>query len=541
MVDSLRFWLRRTWRATTGWTVGLALIVTALSAAFAAEVKTPADAARFEMLTLPLAKTFAPLLGPAERLDTAGGFLTWRGLGVASVVLSIFALLLASRLTLREERRGATDLVLSTPVSRQAVMASQGIVLAADCLLVGVIGLVIGWAGARASGADLPFAAAAWAGLGLGLLALFWGAAAGLLSQFLRSRGAVGGLTAVAAIVAYLVTNMAETSGGFGALAYLSPFTAYRASRPLVPGRAVDTGALLLLAVLDVAVWGVATAVFARRDLAVGARGRGGRGRFGVDASRVLRGPLTRDLWSLKGIALGWGAGFSFFLVLLVATDASLRRAIQDFFAGQGALGALLGEQLLGSDPIGVLMFASFAGPVLAVFSALQVARWVGEVDEGLLTAALATPVGRARFLVSRMVAMVGAAAAALLVAWTAALITAETVGASLSPWHLARGMVAALTIVVVFGGFGLAVASLWRSSWAAPMVGALTLANFVVDLVGPLLGWPAWTAKLSLFGRLGNAVREGLVFDHQGVLLVVGIGLVAVAALGFERRDLPQ
>ncbi|MHB1344388.1 MAG: hypothetical protein ACYCX3_08535, partial [Thermoleophilia bacterium] len=110
-----------------------------------------------------------------------------------------------------------------------------------------------------------------------------------------------------------------------------------------------------------------------------------------------------------------------------------------------------------------------------------------------------------------------------------------------LLPWHLARGMVAALTIVLVFGGFGLAVAALWRSAWAAPLVGALALVNFLLDLVGPLLHWPSWTAEASIFGRLGNAVGEGLRPDRQGVLLAVGLALVAVAAVGFQRRDLPN
>ncbi|MHB9115274.1 MAG: ABC transporter permease subunit [Thermoleophilia bacterium] len=541
MSSCVRFWLRRTWRATAGWTLGLALIVTALGAAFAAAAGTPFEAARFERLTQPLAKTFAPLLGPADRLDTAGGFLTWRGLGASSVILSVFAVLLASRLTLREERRGATDLVLSTPVSRAVVMTSQGIVLAIDCTLVGVAGVTLGWVGATLAGADLSLAGAAWAGLDLGLLALFWGAAAGLLGQFLRTRGAVGGVTAVGMIVAYLVANMAETSANFHTLAYLSPFTAYLASRPLVPGHGVDAGGLLILLFLAVVAWGIASAVFSGRDLAVGARKREGRGWLGVDASRVMRGPATRDLWALRGIALGWAAGFSFFLALFISTDASLRKPIQDFLAGQGALGTILGNDVLGSEPIGVVMFASFVGPALAVFSALQVSRWVGEVDDGLLTAALATSVGRVRLLVSRMAAMVGIAAAALAIAWMAALIAAAASGTTLPPWHLARGMVAALTIVLVFGGFGLAVAALWRSAWAAPLVGALALVNFLLDLVGPLLHWPSWTAEASIFGRLGNAVGEGLRPDRQGVLLALGLALVAVAAVGFRRRDLPN
>ena len=143
-----------------GWALGSGLMVVAVLAAFRAAVPTPADAARFALTLEPFARTFQVLLGKAQALDTAGGFLTWRALGVLPVILSIYGILLATRMTLGEERRGSTDLVLSTPVSRDALVAGQGAALAVGSLAIGVGGMVVGWLGARAMGMEIGALAA---------------------------------------------------------------------------------------------------------------------------------------------------------------------------------------------------------------------------------------------------------------------------------------------------------------------------------------------------------------------------------------------
>ena len=237
MRSSLRLWLRLTWKGLLGWTLGSGVMFTVVLAAYKAAVPNPADAARFAATLEPFAKTFEVILGKAEALGTPGGFITWRLLGVLPVIVAIYAIFLATRMTLAEERRGTTDLALSTPLTRRALLAGQGLSLVVVSLVVGVGGALVGWAGARGLGIDLGGAAAAvGAGLDVGLLVLCWAAIAGLVAQYARSRSSAGAITTTLMLVAFLVTNVGEASGAFRMLAWLSPFTFYKQSRPLVPG-----------------------------------------------------------------------------------------------------------------------------------------------------------------------------------------------------------------------------------------------------------------------------------------------------------------
>ena len=188
-----------------------------------------------------------------------------------------------------------------------------------------------------------------------------------------------------------------------------------------------------------------------------------------------------------------------------------------------------------------MLIFSGFAGPVLGGFAALQVGRWAGDLEVDHLALALATSVGRTRLLLSRVAAVLLAGLVAVLITWAATLVSAQVASVRVEPGRLLVGMVAPIALLLVFLGFGLAVAGWWRPSWAAALTGVLIVANLLFDLVSPLFGLPAWTGKLSLLARAGNPFREGVTWGHQGVLLLIAALLLAVAAWGLERRDLPS
>jgi ABC-2 type transport system permease protein len=365
---------------------------------------------------------------------------------------------------------------------------------------------------------------------------------AGLVAQFARSRGMAAAVTAFLMVASLLVTNLASSSRFFSVLSWISPFTAYQASRPLVRGHSVDPWALLVLFAAAVVLWLLAGLAFTRRDLNVAA---GRRRRFGGasrgDASGLLRGPFTRDLWSLRGTAITWAIVLSAYLALFISIETMLRKPLEEFLANAGALAQVLKDTLLGSQPIGAVFFGAYAAPILAVYAVLQVSRWAGELDEGLLVSALSTTVSRARLMLSRVGASLVSMAAALAVTWFAVLMVAMLRGVALSGPILARGMAASLVVIVVYLGIGLAVGSWWRLSWAAPVAGAVAAANFVFDIVSQAFHLPNWSTKLSIFARLGNPVLKPLAWNREGVLLLVGLALLGLALLGFQRKDLAE
>ncbi len=213
MWPTIRLWLRRTRRSTLIWlgATSAALVVVVL--AFKAEVHSGADALRFAAAAQALARTFEPLLGRAEALDTLGGFVTWRVLGVMAVLLSVFAILTTSRLTVGEERRGAADIVLATPLARRRLLTAQALVLGASvswwpcspCW----------WPDWSDKARGLSLGGAWWAGVGLALAAVFLGGATALVAQLLHSRAGAGAVLGVLLVVSYLMTNLAVSHAGF--------------------------------------------------------------------------------------------------------------------------------------------------------------------------------------------------------------------------------------------------------------------------------------------------------------------------------------
>ncbi len=570
MLSTVGFWVRRGGRGLLAWSLGVGVMVVAVAAAYLAEAETPADAARFAASLNAFALAVKPLFGEPISLDTAGGFVHWRILGPLPLIVGAYLIVFVSRMTVGEERRGAVDLVLSTPLARVRFMLERFAALAIIALGIGLAGLVLGALGSGVLGAPFSLADGVFAGLGLGLLLLVWASLTGLVAQFTLSRAVAGAVSALLMVVVHLLSNVSGVVGGLEDVGRVLPTRAYSASRPLIPGAGPDAGSLLILGAEAVLLWGVATVLFARRDMNVarsGARRRaaaplgteastrsdaaresaaaavpGGRQRVSGSsrwASVMLRGPLTRDVWALKGVALGWAVGLSALVAFLVSVEPTLRSPLEEMLDQAGPLARLFAGDLTAPGALVGLMFGLFLAPAIAAFAVLQAGRWAGEMEEGLLVLDLSTALGRIRLLLSRVAAVLLAGGEVLVVTWLVAQMAGRLAAVPIPGQRLGEAALAALPVALIYFGLGLAVAA-WRSpSWAAPFAGALALADFVYGIVGPLLDLPAWATRMSVFGRYGNPAIDGLSFSSHGVLLLVGVGLVLVALLGFQRRDL--
>jgi ABC-2 type transport system permease protein len=549
MTTTTIFWLRRARRGIIAWTLALAAIVPLVAAAYLAEASTPADAARFGASLEPFALSVRPLMGEPVALDTAAGFLHWRVLLAMPLVIGAYLIVFVTRLTVREEHRGASDLVLSTPLGRGRFMVERLVAVAGGCLVIGVAGMVLGGLGGRLLAVSFPLDGLFLAGLNLALILFVWSMLAALVAQFTLSRAIAGAASALIMIAVHVVANVATTVDSLQGALRVLPTGAYAASRPLVETVGTDPVALAILLAEGAALGAAATVAFLTRDLNVARRWRrdrrktpegsgagGGRPRVGP---LVLRGPFSRDLWALKGVTLAWAGGLAALMAFMVAVEPTLREPMEQLIGGYGALAATLAADLLAPGALVGLMFAVFLAPALAVFAALQAGRFAGELEDGLMVLDLSTPLGRVRLLLSRAAAVLSAAAFALLVCLLTATLVGRLSGVPIDTWTLARAAVAALTVVLVYLAVGLAVSGWLRPAWAAAIAGGLALIDFVYGMVVSLLRLPGWTTDISVFGRYGNPAIEGLSFSQHGVLLLVGALLVALAALGFTRRDL--
>jgi ABC-2 type transport system permease protein len=107
-------------RSVAIWGIGLALLMLTVGTAYNGVIGGPDKVQQIASLQK-IANSFAFLIGKAYDLDTFGGFVTTRYMGVVPVLLAIFALLAGNALIRGEEEQGSLDLLLSTPHSRATV------------------------------------------------------------------------------------------------------------------------------------------------------------------------------------------------------------------------------------------------------------------------------------------------------------------------------------------------------------------------------------------------------------------------------------
>jgi len=181
------------------------------------------------------------------------------------LLLLIAAIAAGSGAVAGEEDRGTLDLLLSLPVSRPRLALEKFGALAAESVALGFVVWISLWIGAMAVGMEIAAAKLAAATADAVALAVAYGAIALLVGCATGRRGLAIGITAAAAVAAYLVNSLAPLVDLLDPVQKLSPFYHYAAQNPLRAG--LDPLHLLvLLAIAAVAAAG-SVLVFRLRDL----------------------------------------------------------------------------------------------------------------------------------------------------------------------------------------------------------------------------------------------------------------------------------
>jgi ABC-2 type transport system permease protein len=187
--------------------------------------------------------------------------------------------------------------------------------------------------------------------------------------------------------------------------------------------------------------------------------------------------------------------------------------------------------------------FLAFMATILGLVVALQAAWRLGatraEEESGRLEAILARPVTRGRWLTGHAALALAGSVLLILVGGAALWLGAAAVGSSgISWWDAMSSTLNMVPIAVLTGGIAIAAFGLLpRLTVALPV--AVTLAGFVLSMLGPALDWPQWVLDLSPFTHL--ALVPAQPWAATSGLVMTGIGLMlALAGLrAFQRRDL--
>jgi ABC-2 type transport system permease protein len=513
---------------------GLFMLLTA--APYGTEFTTPAMRALFASQMTSLPPVFQGLLGEPIRIETLGGFLSWRVGNFLPVLLGLWSVIALSGTLAGEAASGSLDLVVATPHSRRSIavqkVAAHVTALVVAMLILAALVYVAGLVFAVLPGDELPLPTVLSHVFLYGLLILAAGSVAFATAPLVgRSRAMAFG--SVALIGGYLIDSFGSIAPALKSLSPISWYSWTAHHRPMAG--VTDWPSVGLLLIVTVALLVAGVVAFERRDIG------------SATALRWLRapslpggvgGPFRRQLSDRTGIALAGGAGIGLYAALI----ASVAPSFLDILKQSPNLLELIKQVYPTIDltqPSGLLQlaFAGFASMILGLLGAFFVAGWASDEGRRRTDLVLTTPIRRTTWMIRSGLALyVAILIAAITMAGLVALPIASQNADIVSP---AVGILVIGLAVMGLCGIGLAAGGLVRSSLAAPVAALAVLATFVIDILGPALKLPDAFLQLSIYEHLGKPLAGS--YDPVGIVIaaVLAFGGLLVGAWGLRRRDI--
>lgn len=518
-----------------GWLAGISLL--GLLAAAAVGGQFPGTAERAGIVSVASASPAFRFLRGLPDGTGVGSVVFFQGYAFTAVLAGLMGILLVTRHTRAEEESGRSEILESTPVPRTAALAATLLLSMLACLVLS------GSAGVGFAAAGLPLAGSMLAGGAIGVVGLFFAAAAAVIAQLMPTgRGTNGGSAAVVGL-AYLIRGIGDALGEPDAgllrvdAAWPSWFSPIGWGQRVRPFTEADARPLIILGLAAGILCLIALLIRTRRDLGaslIGERtGRERAGRTGQSlvglAWRLQRGTLVG--WCLAGAVIGGLAGGLAPVVTNVIAGNPTMQDLFDRLAPGSASGAGIVDLFL-TALLGIASLLAAAAGVQAVL------RLRAEEVEGRAELLLSAPAAAGRWVAANLVVagisvivlvVVAGCSATAGLALSGSLGTrgASVVGASLAyaPAAIIFPAVAAL-VYAVFPRVSIG------AGWGF-LAAALVLGQF-----GSLLGLPVWVQDLSPF-RHSSAMPVEEFEPISAVLLVAAAATAAgAAAVLIGRRD---
>ena len=252
-------------RALVWWSLGLVGLVAMLVAVYPSIRDNPGLNKLIESYPEAL-KAFIAFGGAVDYASGAGYLGSELFSFMVPLLLLVAAIGAGARATAGEEERGTLDLLLANPLSRRRLLLEKAAALVAELALLSFVLWLSLLVGVELASMHVSAAHLAAATVAAALLAIAFGAIAMLAGAVSGHRGVAVGVSAAAAVAAYLVSSLAAIVDALRPLRQASPFYHYVASDPLRHGLELGHTGFLVAVALVAAV--AAVVAFDRRDLA---------------------------------------------------------------------------------------------------------------------------------------------------------------------------------------------------------------------------------------------------------------------------------
>ena len=514
----------------------LFLLLISVTAAVANEFDTPAKRKSLADLVAGLPPILQGLAGKPINVETMGGYVQYKYGTFFPIVLSLWSILALSSTLASEAKRGSLEFVAAAPISRRRIvlekLSGHIVVITIASVAVFLSTAIAGAVNGKLPGDEISVTAAFAYALQLGLMALAAGGLAFALSQFLGRGPGV-------AIAGAVMFGGWILNGYQGAVPVLAPFANLTwfgwTSNHLPLAGVYDWPSLIPVALAVVLLFVIGVEAFVRRDIGTtSAVPTPSLPRFLVG----LGGPAARSFGNGLPTALAWGLGLGIYGLVIAASATGFTDLIQT----SPDVARMLQQVFPGTDILSVggflqLLFFQFGLILAGLAAATLVGSWSGDETSGRLEMLLATPLARARWVMSGGVAIAGLIVVFVILAEIGIAIGTAMIGGDLGGPVV--GTFALGAFAAAFAGIGVAIAGVSRSSWAAPAVALLTIGTWFVDTIVPAFKLPDLVHQLALSAHYGLPMLGQ--WDVAGLVAsgVLAVGGVAVGVWGFGRRDL--
>jgi len=510
-----------------GYVFGVTVASSALG--YVTAYKTTAERANFA-LTFGSNAGLDAIAGPANQLQTVGGYTVWKSLAFLCVLGAIWGTLISTRLLRGEEESGRWELFVSgqTTPRRATGQVLLGLAAALATLfgVTSVITVVIG----QFPSVHIPAGSMIFFSAALVSSAAVYLAAGALAAQLAATRRQAAWYAGTTLGVSYALRMVADSGTGLGWLRWATPLGWVEELEPLTKPHPLG---FLPIVGLTALLAGVAVHLSGTRDLDASVLAERASAR---PHTQLLSGPLGLAVRLSRFLLAAWMLAIAAMAALLgfVAKQAgkafsntpSIERVFQKLGAhGAGAL-SYLGVSFL-------MLAVLFAFVGVALVSAART-----EEASGRLDALLVRPVSRSSWLVSRLVvtfaAVIGGGVVAGLFEWLGA--ASEHAGVPFG-----RLLGAGLNVVppaVFIVGLGVLALGVWPRVTSALMFAALVW-SFLAELVGDLVGSNHWLLDTSVFHQMTAAPAVNPDWTSGSALVALGLAAALVGGIAFRARDL--
>jgi ABC-2 type transport system permease protein len=517
--------------------LGFGVSVAILAPAYVAAAKAISGGLQaLATAALPVAQSFQFLTGPVDRLDTVGGYLSYKIFPDIALLVAIYAAIQGAQILRGSESKGIYDLWFAAGRSRNAIFRDR--VTAFMIALSGVVALIFVFTviGGALSGVQFPLEALGQC-VAVGFVGLLSFSLGLLVSQFVQAARTASGVTAGYLVASFFVANMFDRLGALTFLRYLSPFYYYLHARTLA-GTTFDVSSMVTLLMAALVAGGAAWWLYLQRDIGGVSLARAHHTRpadFTFRPSAIWRRTLWLNWIAEQPVGIAsWVLAIAAFTAAEAAVVPSAIRIVDDsggqlekFLDRHGAF--LTTNQYLS-------FFLSFTALLVAGFTVAQVARWASDAAQHRNDVVLAQAVSMGRLLMERTATVLVLAAMVGLAVVGGTFIGTLIGGYSVDAGGLLRTFFDVVLLSFAIGGVGLLAVTILRSAAATGVTGALLIACFLLTTVAGLLSWPSWTARVSVFEAFGTPYVSMPLTGSLIYLAVLGAGGTFAAYLAMRR-----